>query len=131
VGIPKDPLYAKNSNILLILKFSRTLGYLRISFLGVKCDDIPVTICLQKYFLMDPFALSIFYFIKTIGNNDSVVGKMSLPAIPLFLLNFIAILYPISHRPNVGTKSDAIYAADSNISMILYWLPLNHQVHSV
>ena len=74
---------------------------------------------------MDTFALSIFYFLKTIGNNDFVVGKMTLPSIPLFLLIFISVLYAISNRPNVGIKPNAIYAADSNISMVLYLKPSN------
>ena len=80
---------------------------------------------------MDPKLYPFFYFLKTIGNNDFVVGKMTLPAIPLFLLIFIPSLYAISNRPNVGIKPNAIYAADSNISMVLYCLPLKHQVHSV
>jgi hypothetical protein len=74
---------------------------------------------LLKYFLIDKLALSIFYFLKTIGNNDFVVGLI-LSAIPLFLLfNFIPILYAISNSANVGIKPNAIYAADSNISMVL------------
>ena len=83
-------------------------------------------VCLLKYFLMDTFALSIFYFLKTIGNNDFVVGKMTLPSIPLFLLfNFIPNLYAISNRLSVGIKPNAIYAADSNISMELCLIPSN------
>ena len=105
--------------------FSRSLGCLKISILAAICDDIPDNVCLLKYFLMDPFALSIFYFLKTIGNNDFVVGKMTLTAIPLFLLIFIPILYAISNIPNVGIKPNAIYAADSNISMVLCLIPSN------
>jgi hypothetical protein len=77
---------------------------LRISFLAAICD-IPDKVCLLKYFMMDTFALSIFYYLKAIGNNDFVGGKMPLPATPpFFLLVFILILYPISNRPNVGIK---------------------------
>jgi hypothetical protein len=50
---------------------------------------------------------------------------MTLPSIPLFLLIFISVLYAISNRPNVGIKPNAIYAADSNISMVLYLKPSN------
>ena len=81
----------------------------------------------------DGYACNIhfIYFLKTIGNSDFVVGKMTLPSIPLFLLIFIPNLYAISNRPNVGIKPSAIYAADSNISMVLYLLPFKHQFYSV
>ena len=125
-------IYAKSSIIILLtLMFSRSLGCLKTSFLAAICDDIPVMVCLLKYFLMDTFALSIFYFLKTIGNSDFVVGKMTLPSIPLFLLIFIPNLYAISNRPNVRIKPNAIYAADSKISMVLYRLPFKHQFNSV
>ena len=35
---------------------------------------------------MDTFALSIFYYLKAIGNNDFIGGKMPLPATPPFFL---------------------------------------------
>ncbi len=76
---------------------------------------------------MDTVALFIFYFLKAIGNNDFVGGKIPLPTTtPFLLLIFIPILYAISNKPNVGIKPSAIYAADSNISMVLYWLPFKH-----
>jgi hypothetical protein len=40
--------------------------------------------------MMDTFALSIFYYLKAIGKNDFIGGKMLLPATPpFFLLVFI------------------------------------------
>jgi hypothetical protein len=80
-----------------------------------------------KYFLMDMFALSIFYFLKGIGNNDFVGGKTPLPirTPSLLLFIFLPILYAISNRLNVGIKPNAIYAADSNISMVLRLIPSN------
>jgi len=74
---------------------------------------------------MDTLALSIFCFLKTIGNNDFVVVKMTLPSIPLFLLIFIPNLCAISNRPNVEIKPNAIYATDFNISMVLCLIPSN------
>ena len=86
----------------------------------------PAKVCLLKNFLLDTFDLSIIYFLKTIGNNDFVVDIMPLPAIPLFLLLiFIPVLYAISNRPSVGIKPNAIYVADSNISMVLCLIPSN------
>jgi len=124
--VPKAPSYAKSSNILLILKFSRTLGYLRICFFVVKCDDIPAKVCLLKYFLMDIVAECIFYVLKAIGNNDFVGGKIPLPiTTPFLLLIFTPILYAVSSRANVRIKPSATYATDSNISMVLCLLPSN------
>jgi hypothetical protein len=75
---------------------------------------------------MDMFALSIFYFLKGIGNNDFVGGMTPLPIrTPSLLFIFIPILYAISNRLNVGIKPNAIYAADSNISMVLRLIPSN------
>jgi hypothetical protein len=76
--------------------------------------------------------IAFFYVLKAIGYNDFVGGKTPLPATPTFLLLiFIPILYAISNRANVRIKPSGTYAADSNISIVLYRLPFKHQSYSV
>ena len=41
--------YANNSNILLILKFSRSLGCLKISFLATIYGHIPDNVCCEIF----------------------------------------------------------------------------------
>jgi uncharacterized RDD family membrane protein YckC len=51
---------------------------------------------------MDTFALSIFYYLKAIGNNDFIGGKMPLPVTPPFFL-LVFILTWIAFETSGGT----------------------------
>jgi uncharacterized RDD family membrane protein YckC len=51
---------------------------------------------------MDTFALSIFYYLKAIGNNDFIGGKTPLPATPPFFL-LVFILTWIAFETSGGT----------------------------
>ena len=80
--------YAKSSIIILLtLMFSRSLGCLKTGLLAAICDDNSCYGLFTEIF-SDGYVCFIhfIYFLKTIGNSDFVVGKMTLPSILFFFL---------------------------------------------